>query len=91
MISAGVKANKDYINYVKNKGNELTKICMKEQITGNGKSSWIKALSGVDTWTNREHIWKNIKNRNVYAHEDKLECEKWVFVLNWLIDLLNKA
>eukprot|EP00826_Nyctotherus_ovalis_P023512 TRINITY_DN1805_c0_g1_i18.p1 TRINITY_DN1805_c0_g1~~TRINITY_DN1805_c0_g1_i18.p1 ORF type:complete len:234 (+),score=72.84 TRINITY_DN1805_c0_g1_i18:541-1242(+) len=88
IISAGIKDKKDYINYVKNKGAELTRVVAKPQIAG--KASWIKTLSGVDTWSNRETIWKNIMERNIYAHEEKVECEKWVFVLSWLIDLLNQ-
>jgi len=89
IISAGIKDKKDYINYVKNNGAELSKVVAKPQIAGN--PSWIKTLSGVDTWSNRETIWKNIIERKIYAHEEKLECEKWVFVLNWLIALLKQS
>lgn len=83
-----IKDKRQYIDYVNNNAAILSKVAMKEQIKGSKK---LKGLAGSDTWSNRECIWKQLKERHIYAHEDKLECEKWVFVLNWLIDLLKES
>ena len=85
------KDKKSYMEYVKNRAGELSKVVVQQQIKGQGQSAWIKALSGADTWTSREKIWKDIKERHLYGHADKMECEKWVFVLNWVIDVIKDS
>ena len=86
-----IKDKRQYIDYVNNNAAILSKVSIKEQIKGDKKLAGIKGLAGSDTWSNREFIWRQLKERHIFAHEDKLECEKWVFVLNWLIDLLKES
>ena len=91
LAGVAAKDKNSYMEFIRNKGTELTKVSVQQQINGQGISSWIPALSGADTWTSREKIWKNIQARQLFAHQTKAECEKWVFVLNWVIDIVKDS
>ena len=86
-IEISQKDKKNYVSYIKTNAEALTKVGIKEHIEGNNNNTKAKGLSGSGSLTNRTVIWKKIKEKHIYAHENKLECEKWVFILNWLIDI----
>ena len=86
-IEISQKDKKNYVSYIKTNAEALTKVGIKEHIEGDNNNTKAKGLSGSGSLTNRTVIWKKIKEKHIYAHENKLECEKWVFILNWLIDI----
>ena len=83
-----IKSKKEYFDYVNNNAKILSKVVMEEELKGNTE---VTGNSGPDTWSNRAYIWEQLKERHIYAHEEKLECEKWVFILNWILDILKEA
>ncbi len=83
------KDKNSYMEYVKSRGNALSRVAVQQHIEKQGQSAWIPALSGADTWSSREKIWKTVQARHVFALAEKAECEKWVFVLNWVIDVVK--
>ncbi len=83
------KDKNSYLEYVKAKAPTLTRVAIRQRIERQGQSAWIPSLSGTDTWSSREKIWKTLKTRHVFAHANKADCEKWVFVLNWIIDVIK--
>ena len=48
-------------------------------------NSWIKTLSSVNTWSNREIEWFVSEERLLFATASEEEADRWVLVLNWLI------
>ena len=56
-----------------------------EEILIRNPSAWIKSLSSNFTWTNRELEWYYAEDRFLYAALNEEDCDRWVCVLNWLV------
>ena len=58
---------------------------MKEILESRKPASWIKNLGGLNTWSNRELEWYLAEDRLLFACLSDEECDRWVCMLNWLI------
>jgi hypothetical protein len=47
-------------------------------------NSYIKSLSGQNTWSNREIEWYVSEERMLFSCLSEEEADRWVLVLNWL-------
>eukprot|EP01022_Parablepharisma_sp_SALTPOND_P024678 TRINITY_DN552_c5_g1_i1.p1 TRINITY_DN552_c5_g1~~TRINITY_DN552_c5_g1_i1.p1 ORF type:complete len:410 (+),score=33.08 TRINITY_DN552_c5_g1_i1:4447-5676(+) len=74
---------KDYISFVKAKGTSLAK-SEKKLKTKLSKASF-KSTPGKGTWRNREVEWYMAEERMVFGAKSVEECERWIWVLNWLL------
>jgi len=90
-MDLGAMDKKSYMDYVKNKADELKKVGKKEELKKQINITKAKGISGIETLTSREKIRKNIQERHIYACNEKMESERWVFVLNWVIELIREA
>jgi len=77
-----------YEQYVEEKGLKLKQLGIKEVIYPkfymNRCTSGIK---GKQTWSNRELEWYEAKGRLIFFAESLQECERWIYLLNWLITI----
>lgn len=58
---------------------------IKEFLVSKNPTGWIKALSNVYTWSNRELEWYQAEERLLFATLTEDECDRWVCMLNWAI------
>ena len=58
---------------------------IKEYMESKNPAGWIKTLSNVYTWTNRELEWYQAEERLLFACLTENECDRWVCMLNWAI------
>lgn len=67
---------KEYL--VQQKGKEFQ---FKQDVCVSNKSS---------TWSKREIEGKNLDNRLLFAINKKAEFDKWILLLNWLVDMIRQ-
>ena len=80
-LIADVSSQKlDYEKYAKEKGKELVKV-KRLQATPPKNSS---------AWTMRQKEWELAENRLLFALPMKEECDKWILLLNWLVDIIKQ-
>ena len=58
---------------------------IKEFMDTKSPAGWIKSLSNVYTWSNREMEWYDAEERLLFACITEDECDRWVCMLNWAI------
>jgi len=75
-----VNKKNEYDQFVKAKGKELIKVHEKQKIDP----------KGLTAWSNRQKEWEESENRLLFAHHIKEECDKWILLLNWLVDLIKQ-
>ena len=80
----------NYKKFVQERGKELVKVQAKKDITPKNPCPWIPSLASKDTWSSRQKEWESAENRLLFALPSKEECDKWVLLLNWLVDLINQ-
>jgi hypothetical protein len=53
----------------------------------NSKSpiGWIKNMSSIYTWSNREIEWYMAEERLLFSCLTDEECDRWVCMLNWVV------
>jgi len=69
---------------LKNK-DTVTLISRAEEIGVKNPKRWISGLGGMHTWSNRELEWYLAEERMLFATKTEIECDRWVILLNWLL------
>ncbi len=78
-IDSNLPENKaEYKKFVQEKGRQLVKLQSKQSI------------EFPDTWTSRQKEWESGDNRLLFSVKSRDQCDKWILLLNWLVDVINQ-
>lgn len=58
----------------------------KQIMASRNPAGWIRSLGSISAWTNRELEWYLAEERLLFACLSDEECDRWVCILNWLIN-----
>jgi len=67
------------------KEEKMVGVRREEEITAKSPKKWINSLSGFHTWNNRSLEWYLAEERMLFSAKTEAECNRWVFILNWLL------
>ena len=59
---------------------------VRDVLASRNPAGWMKNLGGMNTWSNRELEWYLAEDRLLFACLSNDECDRWVCMLNWLIE-----
>lgn len=86
-VSFGTKKEaEEYRKYIYGNKIRLSTLKNEEKIEVKNPKKWIDSLAGNHTWNNRELEWYLSEQRMLFSAKSKDECNRWIFLLNWLME-----
>lgn len=74
-----------YKRYVRENAESLGRVGPTQTVSAKNPNAWISGISGLSTWNNRALEWYLAEQRMLFAAGSEDDCNRWVFLLNWLL------